>query len=303
MEFKLPPDYSTVNHDPQVETVITTDLLQDISKLRGKTRVAALRRMAQEEWNNCAESIFFWLDRKRHYNNIPYCMTNERHPQHHCRLCNDGLGHHFNKRIQHLKDRHNIDASTDGELRGFFDQLPGIRPFTILPYMPPIIETWLAEPLIVLEKSRDMIATWLTVAMYTWDTIFHPNRQNIFQSVSAPRTAELVMRAYFIYKQQPKFLRSIHPAVYTTGLNRSGEFHLPTIDSEILGFPQGPDQIRQYHPSGIFTDETAYQAEAGAAFAAIKPAIQAGGRYTGVSSANPSFFQHLAQDTSQDYAD
>ena len=44
------------------------------------------------------------------------------------------------------------------------------------------------------------MATWLVVALYTWDTIFHPGRQNFFQSETAPKTLELVRRAWHIYK-------------------------------------------------------------------------------------------------------
>jgi hypothetical protein len=46
----------------------------------------------------------------------------------------------------------------------------------------------------------------------------------------------------------------------------------------------------------MFTDETAFHKDAGETFAAIKPAIQNGGRYTGVSSAYPGWFMLACKD-------
>jgi hypothetical protein len=144
-----------------------------------------------------------------------------------------------------------------------------------------------------------MMATWLIVALYTWDTLFHRNRENIFQSDDSTKTLDLVERSYFIWDNQPSFLKQIQPATITSGQTRSGILRVPGLVSTILGFPQGPDQIRQYHPSGVFVDEAAFQVEAEAAFMAVKPAIQAGGRYTAVSSANPGFFYASCRDIDQ----
>jgi hypothetical protein len=47
----------------------------------------------------------------------------------------------------------------------------------------------------------------------------------------------------------------------------------------------------------MLSDEAAFNPDAAETFAALKPAIMGGGRYLAVSSANPSFFQALAQDT------
>jgi hypothetical protein len=214
-----------------------------------------------------------------------------------CTLCTDGASHHFNKRHTHLELAHKIKTSTELEVKGFFRELSTTRPFFLIEYAPPIIETWLREPLICIEKSRDMMATWLTVIMYTWDTLFHQGRQNIFQSEDAFKTDELVQRAKFIYEKQPKFLKEVFKFNYSRGQSKSGVFRCEELSSEILGFPQGADQIRQFHPTGLFSDEAAFQSAAGDTFSAVKPAIQNGGRYTAVSSANPSFFQHLCRDS------
>jgi hypothetical protein len=240
--------------------------------------------------------MLYWLDPARHM--MPYVYTKDPKQLFSCRLCNDGASYFFNKRHAHLEIRHKKEVTTESELKFYFEALPTTRPFDLkpFPYIAPIAEWWLREPIMLVEKSRDMMATWTVVAMYTWDTLFHENRENMFQSEDATKTADLVKRADFIYKSQPKFLRK-HKAVFSTGSSRAGILQVAGVNSLILGMPQGADQIRQYHPSGCFVDEAAFQMKAGESFMAIKPAIQAGGRYTAVSSANPGFFMAACRDT------
>jgi hypothetical protein len=87
-----------------------------------------------------------------------------------------------------------------------------------------------------------------------------------------------------------------HAVLVHRGAAKAGVISFPSIDSKILGFAQGGDQIRMYHPSGLFQDESAYQVDAESGFIAVKPALQGGGRFTAVSSANPSYFQLLCED-------
>jgi hypothetical protein len=192
------------------------------------------------------------------------------------------------------------NVTDKAELDKHFYILPTVRPFTLKPYMPPIIEAWLETNLFAIEKSRDMMATWLMVALATWDCFFHEGKQHIFQSEDAFKTLELVKRADFIINHQPSWLRDINPGKVVAGGNRSGILTLPAMNSEILGFPQGPDQIRQFHPSGVFQDEAAFQDQAAAAFQAIKPAIQEGGKFYAISSANPGWFESICNDTSDE---
>ena len=259
--------------------------------------------LGQLEWDRCARDPLYWLDPSRHPVVGPYVYTLDNHPLYQCRLCPpEADPHYFNKCGIHLQLSHGREATGQEELRGYFVELSTTRAFTVKEYMPPMVDYWQREQFYMVEKSRDVMATWLVVAMYTWDTLFHTGRQNIFQSEDASKTDELVRRAYFMYQNQPKFIRDLHKASYANGANRSGVFRVPDINSEILGFPQGADQIRQYHPTGVFMDEAAFQEQAGDAFSAIKPAIQAGGRFTAISSANPGWFMLACQDRDQELA-
>ena len=281
-----------------IEPFLTSEMLGVISKMPPAQRKQAMGVVAQEEWQRCAEDIFYWIDPSRHP--LTYVYTRDPHPMHVCKLCQDGATYHFNQRKVHLLSRHKIGASTDSELKAVFTELDTIRPLTMMPYFEPIIQMWLQEPLLCIEKSRDMMATWLIVICYTWDALFHKGRQHIFQSETAMKTHELCERVMVIAKNQPAWLQAIAPASFSEGSSRAGYVKIPKMQSEIIGFPQGADKVRQFHPTGFFSDEAAFNPEAGDCFAAIKPAIQNGGRYTAVSSANPSFFQHLCRDTVQE---
>ena len=275
---------------------ITKTLLTDIAKISNtRTKSKVLKALGQREYQRCAEDVLYWLDPSQH-DDIAYVHTLDPHPLSTCNLCNDGAAHFFNKLEVHLKLFHSIVNPGPEAIKSMFTKVDPVRPFILKEYMPPIIRAWEKEPLMCIEKSRDVMATWLIITLYTWDTLFHRGRQNIVQSKTSSDSNELVKRAKHIYEHQPKFLRDVVKAVYTIGTQRSGELKLESINSEMLGFPQGPDIIRQLHPSGIFVDEAAFQEKAADAFASIKPAIQNGGRYTAISSANPGWFQHLCQD-------
>lgn len=289
------------------DSVLTNDILEAIAKLPPRKRKPVMRHFAQLEWQRCADDVFYWLDASAHFRSprwpegTPYVFTNDPHPMFECVICHDAeTPHMFHKRRDHLDLFHQTSVKTEKELASYFRELPGTRPFPqglLKEYMGPIIEAWLAKPFLCIEKSRDMMATWLAVTLYTWDTIFHKNRQNVFQSEDAPKTCELIRRAFFIYNNQPNFMKEVHKVHFRIGQSKSGELFVPTLESELLGFPQGADQIRQYHPTGLFSDEAAFQSAAGDTFSAVKPALQNGGRYTAVSSANPSYFMHLCRDT------
>jgi len=278
-----------------LDIVINNDVMREVSKMPTQTKAKFIQQLGQMEFARCAEDPFYWLDAKRHW--VPYVYTKDEHPLWKCLKCGEADdGHTFNKLKLHLRDTHNIDEDNAIRIQAYYTPINPIRPFPMHEYFRPLINTWLTKQLVLVPKSRDMMATWLYLALYSWDTFFHRARQNFVQSETAPKTRDLIKRAFVMWKNQPKFLRDVNLAKYNIGPFNAGVITLDNYDSELVGFPQGAGLVRQYHPSGMFTDETAFHPDAGETFAAIKPAIQAGGRYTGVSSAFPSWFQIAVQD-------
>jgi hypothetical protein len=282
------------------EIELTEETLAYLASLPNNTRQKVYAEIGKHEWDRCASDPMYWIDPSRHV--LPYVHTRDPKQLYICRSCPEsGLTYTFDARVRHLAISHGwdvdrLDNLTSYDFDEYFSPLPTTRPFTVFPYIEPIVKTWLREKIVFIEKSRDMMVTWLIVTLYTWDTLFHNNRENIFQSDDASKALDLVERAHFIWDNQPKFLRDIHPATMASGNSRSGILKVPTLKSVIYGFPQGPDQVRQFHPSGCFQDEAAFQIEAEKAFTAVKPAIQAGGRFTAVSSANPGWFLKCVHD-------
>jgi hypothetical protein len=276
---------------------LNADTIAYLATLPSATRKKLYEELGRREWDRCASDPLYWLDPSRHA--IPYVHTRDPKQLYTCRLCEGpelaSLTYTFDSRIRHLEISHDM-RHDDYDFDKYFDSLPTTRPFTVFPYIEPIVNTWLREKIIFIEKSRDMMVTWLIVTLYTWDTLFHRNRENVFQSDDSAKAYDLVERAHFIWENQPAFLRNVHPATISAGVSRSGVLKVPSLKSVIMGFPQGPDQIRQFHPSGVFQDEAAFQIEAEKAFTAVKPAIQAGGRFTAVSSANPGWFTKCVRD-------
>lgn len=278
-----------------IEPFLTQEMLLRISRMAPGKRSVAMKMVAKEEWARCAESVLYWMDPQAHL--LPYCYTKDPKVVSKCLQCpENGLTYTFDKRHHHLLNTHHIEASHEAQIRQYFEELDTIRPLPMLPYFKPITEMWLREPLVALEKSRDMMATWLIVALYTWDSIFHKGKQNMFQSEDATKTRELIERAWGIYSNQPAWLK-LHKATKAEGTNRAGIIRIASLQSEVIGMPQGASKIRMYHPSGVFSDEAAFNPDASETFAAIKPAISGGGRYTAISSANPSWFMRVCRDT------
>lgn len=269
-----------------------------------------LKKMAEVEWCKCRDDIDYWLDATKHMptsnwpDGTPYVFTHDPHPMYKCTQCpvEEENFYPFNALHTHLEARHNIEEKNPAIIRGYFHEIPSVRPFPYhLPYMKPIINYWQMEPLFVIEKSRDMVATWTMVMLFTWDTLYHEGAQNIMQSLTAAKAYDLVDRAWRIYKHQPAFLKKVHRASITKGDMKGGVLNVPSLGSSMMGFPQDPDTVRQFHPRGLFQDEAAFMPKAGDAFAAAKPTIQNGGRYGAISSANAGWFQLLCEDKLEDY--
>jgi len=257
--------------------------------------------VGRSEFERCAADPLYWIDSRRHVRTeefpegLPYVYTKDPHKIYTCNLC--GMEVNDERRVDHMELAHGIEHPSLHLLRESLSLLPAIRPFPMFEYMEPIISTWVTAQYYAVEKSRDMSATWLMIALHTWDAMFHNGRQEILQSEDAFKTLELVLRAQCIYDNTPTFLKkAIGPGHFSKGTTKSGELYFTTQDSEILGLPQGADQIRQFHPSAVFADEAAFQTDAGPTFAAIKPAIMMGGKYTAISSANRSWFEKVARD-------
>lgn len=175
-----------------------------------------------------------------------------------------------------------------------------IKPFpSYLTYVEFLVKLWTREPLLAIPKSRRMFCSWSFISCFTQDTLFNRGRHNAFVSKKEDDSGDLVSRAEFIYKNIPEWRipRALLPALKNNRMSKQPPLmEFEDIHSRIQGFPQGSDQMRQFTLSGALLDEWAFWEQAQGSYSSLKPTLDGGGRLTGISSRNPSFFKKIVFD-------
>lgn len=146
------------------------------------------------------------------------------------------------------------------------------EPFPDLPYLPELFEIFQHEPIVLIEKSRDLLASWACVAYLTWEAMCEPYRLQIFQTLTELKVIELVGYAKQLYKSQPQFLQDAYPLIKP--VDKQADLVLEFANgSKIMGIPGGKgdagNKIRLYHPWGYLLDESAFVADAGECYDAV----------------------------------
>ncbi len=172
-----------------------------------------------------------------------------------------------------------------------------VRPFPTReekPYLWDVADTIQAEPLVAIEKSRQLLITWLACMYALWTAKFHKNRLVFWQSKKEEDAANVVYnndwpnaRMSFIESSLPPELRSnVAPSYAKLAYRDQG--------SLVWGIPEGGDQIRSYTASLVVSDESAFQPEFEDAWKAILPVVTGGGRAVIISSAkNGAYMKQL----------
>lgn len=158
-----------------------------------------------------------------------------------------------------------------------------------------------------IEKSRQVMASWICCAYTLWRAKFHAHQLCIVQSRKEMDAVKFVFlkepqqaRISFMELMLPDWLREI--GMFATGTvnhykgSMSDNGHLYFRNgSHIWAVPQGGDMIRSNTPSLLFSDEAAFQPEFGLAYQAAMPALRGGGQGIFVSSAEPGDFAGLVE--------
>ena len=144
--------------------------------------------------------------------------------------------------------------------------------------------------MLAIEKSRQIMATWLVAAYCLWRAKFRSHQLVLWQSKKEDDAANVVFdkdmqnaRMSFMETTLPPELRS---RVDTSRCN----LRYPDTGSRIWGIPEGADIIRSNTPSVLVSDEAAFQPEFASAKDAAMPAVKGGGQLVALSSAAPGAF-------------
>ena len=144
--------------------------------------------------------------------------------------------------------------------------------------------------ILIVPKARRMRLTWLFVSLNVWMCMYRKNANCWFVSSKEEKSGDLVSRAKGIVERLPQDL--LEP-VKTYHRNSPPELRFLETGSKIMGVPEGADQLRQYASTSILADEIASWEWPRAAYTAMKPTIEGGGRMTLLSSAYPGFYREL----------
>lgn len=229
----------------------------------GDPRTKAAKRVLWLEMERCRRNPVYWIER--------YAYTVDEHRR------------------------------TDNE-RPLIHAEPFIDPGTLLPmrdldgspddYLLYIASLWWNHDLLAVPKSRQLRMTHLMVNLHGWLAMFYPGQRIAIQSKKeedADATLQRLVRSFEIMRREwPAMPWPRMRYKYANGIFEHG--------SIIKAVAQGPDVVRQYTFSAIFSDEMAFQLDAEDAYTAAIPTIEGGGKFTAVSTANPGFFEELVFD-------
>jgi hypothetical protein len=121
--------------------------------------------------------------------------------------------------------------------------------------------------------------------------MFFPSRLTFFQSKKEEDSNANLERAWGVYQRLPTFFQEWSPAKRTYC-----NLRFTRQRSRIFAVPEGAEAARQYTCSGYFADEMAFMVDTDKVLAAIAPTLGERGRFTGVSSSAPSYYQALCFD-------
>jgi len=154
----------------------------------------------------------------------------------------------------------------------------------------------------VLDKCRQIMATWFGCCVSLWDVLFHRGRLVFLQTKreedaigNEDAAAGLLGRCKFILRHVPG-IEMLEPQLDMKTNFQSNKIVFPHLNSMLWAIPEGGDIIRSHTPSGVFSDECNFQPEFGNAYAAFIAGLRGGGWFYGCSSAHPGRFYDLCHD-------
>lgn len=175
------------------------------------------------------------------------------------------------------------------------DRKNPIKHFPVhLKYLQLYTRIWQREMLMVVPKSRRMKMSWINICLFLHDAMFNVGRNYAFVSKKEDDADDLIKRAIFVLRNLDK--KRLPKDFVPKWEHKFCYLGFPGLDSQIRGFPQGADQLRQFTFTGILADEMAFWEKAEDMYSASLPTLEGGGRFTAISSPGPGFFKRLVFD-------
>lgn len=173
------------------------------------------------------------------------------------------------------------------------DKTSPIKPMPDKQYIRELAHLFQTTDKLLVEKSRQMMVSWVACAYALWLALFHDGRRVFIQSKKEQDANALLDRVKLIYNHLPERLKTIYPCDPPAYCKMAWGKR----NSIIQAVPQGADVLRQYTASAIISDEAAFQEKAEEAYIASRPTLVGGGQMIMISSPNfKNFFYLLKSD-------
>jgi hypothetical protein len=179
--------------------------------------------------------------------------------------------------------------------------VPAIRPIPKKAYIKALVDLWFLEDRCLLEKSRQLMVSWIFSYLAAWDAWTKYNRHNIFQGkrqedVNATGDKGLLGRARFMRDHLPPHIRPTVTGEATT-------YETYDKGSTLEALPEGKDKIRSKVISVLFMDELGFHDEGQASWDTALPAARGGGKVWGISTPNGHDFIYRQHDENRKWDD
>jgi len=171
------------------------------------------------------------------------------------------------------------------------DATGGIKRFPDYPFARKLVEALESERILLVAKSRQMLATWTLCGWLLHRALYGEPGLFLLLSKGARDTGELVKRLRVMAQNLP-------PAERSALKVKAAEIESET-GSRILALPATEDAARMHSPTAVFWDEMAFTPRSEEIWTAVKPAVDSGGKFCGISTPNgtDNVFYRLFNDT------
>lgn len=131
------------------------------------------------------------------------------------------------------------------------------RPFPKRNYMRPLLRLLDREPMLAIEKSRTMMASWLVAGWCAHYAFNRPATTVLFQSQDEDRAVNLVNYVKILWSQSLPPLKKAWPVKSAPDKQAYNEFVLAN-GSHFYGVVGDPNKVRSLHPTIYIADESAF---------------------------------------------
>lgn len=195
-------------------------------------------------------------------------------------------------KVARTLDEHDFEMQLDEQ-----GGAPG-KPFPDWPYLHEMVDLYLTERGLLIEKARQLMLTWLFAAIVVWEVRSKPGQRWGWVSLKEGHADEALERMWAVVERMPgqpvrtqQGAKAFRDAGGVLWQRSHGRISIPSLRSNVHAMSQSVDDARSFTFSGIVVDEAAFQPKFKDAYASLKPTIDKG-RFVAITTAGPFGFCH-----------